>query len=103
MKANAIIIGAFTLLLLAGCKNQSTTTSNQPATSQETTASAQAATSPEELGSLGAQIKAHPSEAKKILADRGMTEESFEKAIRNVSSDPTLSKRYAAAYKRSKS
>ena len=34
------------------------------------------------------------------LSDHGLTEEQFEKAIRQVSSDPAASKRYAAAYKR---
>jgi hypothetical protein len=103
MKTNTILMGALALLLVTGCKNQTTTAaSTEQARTQNTAAvSEQAASNPEELGTIGAEIKAHPSDAKKILSDRGMTEASFEKAIRTVSSDPALSRRYAEAYKKS--
>lgn len=103
MKANAMAIGAVTLLLLAGCKNQPAASSTNSSSSSNATSVAQTSASPEDLGAMGAKIHAHPSDAKKILSDNGMTEASFEKAIRTVSSDPALSRRYAAAYKKAKS
>jgi len=91
------------LMAIAACKNNTTT----PATSSSTPASGNAAVAastpsltPEQLGELGASIHKHPSEGTKILSDRGLTQEQFERAIRQVSSDPEASKRYAAAYKR---
>lgn len=91
------------LMAIAACKNNTTT----PATSSSTPASGNAAVTasatsltPEQLGELGASIHKHPSEGTKILSDRGLTQEQFERAIRQVSSDPEASKRYAAAYKR---
>lgn len=96
MKPTAIAIGALTLLLLSACSDRQTvsrSTSTQPAGTTVATT-----TSPEDLGQIGAEIKARPAEAKDILSRHGMTEESFEQAIRTVSSDPGLSRRYAAAY-----
>ena len=94
---NAIL--ALTLLMtIAACKNNTTTSATTSATAP-VTASAPSLT-PEQLGELGASIHKHPSEGTKILADRGLTQEQFERAIRQVSSDPEASKRYAAAYKR---
>ena len=94
-------IAAVSLLLAAGCKNRSESASYTPS-SHVTPAVQQQTTSmtPEQLGEIGAQIKRHPKEAKTILSDHGMTEQSFERAIRQVSSDPAASKRYTAAYKR---
>lgn len=105
MKTNLIISGALALLLLAGCKNDGTTTSSDAAATTGRAASASSTTpvSPEALGEIGAKIKAHPGDAHKILSDQGMTEAQFEKAIRSVSSDPALSRRYAEAYKKAKS
>jgi ABC-type enterochelin transport system substrate-binding protein len=90
---------ALTLLMaIVACKNNTTTpaktSANTPATASATSLT------PEQLGELGASIKKHPSEGTKILSDHGMTQEQFERAIRQVSSDPAASKRYAAAYKR---
>jgi hypothetical protein len=93
---------ALTLLMaIVACKNNTTT----PATSSTTSGNTAVATStpsltPEQLGELGASIHKHPSEGMKILSDRGLTQDQFERAIRQVSSDPEASKRYAAAYKR---
>lgn len=103
MKANAIAIGAMTLLLLAGCQNQSSISSTDSSSAKDSTTVAQTNASPEDLGTIGAKIQSHPSDAKKILSDNGMTEASFEKAIRAVSSDPALSRRYTAAYKKAQS
>jgi hypothetical protein len=90
---------ALTLLMaIVACKNNTTTPATTSANAP-VTASATSLT-PEQLGELGASIKKHPSEGTKILSDHGMTQDQFERAIRQVSSDPEASKRYAAAYKR---
>jgi hypothetical protein len=73
-------------------------TTTSPAVAAPTTAAASALT-PEQLGQLGALINKQPGNADKLLADQGLTQASFEAAIRKVSSDPAASKRYAAAYK----
>jgi hypothetical protein len=90
---------ALTLLMaIVACKNNTTTPATTSANAP-VTASATSLT-PEQLGEIGASIKKHPSEGTKILSDHGMTQDQFERAIRQVSSDPEASKRYAAAYKR---
>jgi ABC-type enterochelin transport system substrate-binding protein len=94
---NALL--ALTLLMaIVACRNNTTTPAKTSANAP-VTASATSLT-PEQLGEIGASIKKHPSEGTKILSDHGMTQEQFERAIRQVSSDPEASKRYAAAYKR---
>ena len=55
---------------------------------------------PEQLGALGAQMRKDPARADELLTERGLTRESFEKAIRDVTEDPAASKRYAEAYRR---
>jgi len=95
MRTMAIAL-ALSALMMTGCKNQSTTTT---AASHDQVA-VQADTSPEALGELGAQIKKQPKDAQRLLSEHGLTEQSFEKAIRKVSEDPAASKRYAEAYKR---
>ena len=96
-RASAIVL---TLFLLAGCRNRETTQSAAPQNTAPATAAAQAATlTPEELGTLGAEMRKHPADAHRLLTQRGLTDESFAKAIRQVSEDPAASRRYAAAYK----
>ena len=94
---------AFALVIGAGCKNQSNT-STAPATDTTggTTASsaAQSTLSPEELGELGAKIKKNPGDAQKLLSAKGLTVQSFEQQVRQVAQDPEASKKYAAAYKK---
>jgi len=92
-------------LLIVACQQRTTTTSSTTASptstvSSSTTISQTTSLTPEQLGELGAEIKRHPDDAKKILADHGLDEASFERAIRSVSSDPAQSRRYAAAYKK---
>jgi hypothetical protein len=102
MRNALIMVAALTLLLAAGCKNnQSSTTagsSNAPSTTAASSDNA-SSLSPEELGTLGAQIKKQPNDADKLLAQRGLNEQSFAAAIRKVSEDPAAAKRYTAAYK----
>ena len=96
-----VVVAAVSLLLAAGCKNKSESAATTPASNPARATLQTSSVTPEQLGEIGAQIKRHPKEAKSILSDHGMTEESFERAIRQVSSDPAASKRYAAAYKHS--
>jgi len=95
------IVAALLLVAAFGCKQKSTSTTaaSSPYSSQQTTAQTPNVT-PEQLGEIGAQIKHHPSDADKILADHGLTQDSFAKAIRQVASDPAASRRYRDAYKK---
>jgi len=101
MKKITIAIAALTLVLAFGCKqNQSSSASSTP--SDNKTVSTQQATnlSPAELGELGAKIKKNPSDAQKLLSEKGLTEEQFEQAVRKVAENPEDSKKYAEAYKK---
>ncbi len=97
MRKTSIAIAALTLVLAFGCKQKSSTESYS--TPGQETAASQNLT-PEQLGAIGAEIKKHPSDAEKILSEHGLTVASFEKAIRDVSSDPASSRRYRDAYKK---
>ena|SRR2546422_11336451 len=92
-------IAILALILVAGCKNK-TSTESTSATGNNATVAQAANLTPEQLGELGAKIKKHPAEAQKLLSDQGLTEESFKQAVRKVSEDPAASKRYAEAYKK---
>ena len=89
----AIVISA---TILQGCGK------HEKQTSAETTnpaAVSAGSTSPEDLGRIGAEIRKQPQDASKILTSHGMTEETFEAAVRKVGESPEASKRYAAAFK----
>src|ERR1043165_7351034 len=106
MRKQFTIIAAFLVVLAAGCRNQQTAsnTESQPVSKSAPNLSASsaqaAALSPEDLGTLGAQIKKQPNNADKLLADKGLNEQSFAAAIRKVSENPDSAKRYTAAYKK---
>jgi len=91
-----ILIVVAVVLLTAACnKSQNQNAAyNAPAVSQQTNLS------PEELGTLGAEIKKHPKDADKILAEKGLSEQQFVKAVRKVAESPEESKRYAEAFKK---
>jgi hypothetical protein len=92
---------ALTLLMaIVACKNNTTTPATSSASGNTAVTTSAPTLTPEQLGEIGASIKKHPSDGPKILSDHGMTQDQFERAIRQVSSDPEASKRYAAAYKR---
>ena len=98
MKKLTIAIAALSLVLTFGCNQKSSTTaSSQPGV---TTEQAQTNLTPEQLGEIGAKIKKHPSDVDKILSDNGLTQATFEKEIRKVSSDPAASRRYRDTYKK---
>src|ERR1700757_1790040 len=99
MSKQLTIIAAFLVVVATGCHNQQTATSNtasQPyakSTAPNLANTDQASTlSPEDLGTLGAQIKKTPNDADKLLADKGLNEQSFAAAIRKVSENPDSAK-----------
>ena len=101
MKKISIGIATLALVLIFGCKNQNQTASYDNNKSSNTVSSQQTTNlSPEDLGTLGAEIKKHPKEAQKLLADKGLTEQQFEQAVRKVAESPSDSKRYSEAYKK---
>jgi hypothetical protein len=102
MKKISIGIATLALVLMFGCKNQNQTASYDNNNSSNNTVASQHTTnlSPEDLGKLGAEIKKHPKDAQKLLADKGLTEQQFEQAVRKVAENPADSKRYAEAYKK---
>jgi len=90
----------FTLLLalaLFGACGGKEKTASTAAPSEQV---ANANLTPEQLGELGAQIQKNPDRAQELLSHHGLTPESFEQAIRNVTEDPAASRRYAAAYRK---
>jgi glucose/arabinose dehydrogenase len=107
MRTNISITLLAALLIAGGCKgnNQQAGSASTPSSASQpaSTAAATTATTPEELGALGAEIKKHPNDAHKLIAEHGLTEESFAAAVRKVSEDPAAAKRYAMAFKQSNS
>jgi hypothetical protein len=101
MKKISIGIATLALVLMFGCKNQNQTAYDNNSSNSNTVSSQQTTNlSPEDLGKLGAEIKKHPKDAQKLLADKGLTEQQFEQAVRKVAESPADSKRYAEAYKK---
>jgi predicted outer membrane protein len=98
-RAFIVALAAIALLLVQGCSKQSETTAAAPGSAPAAVTSNGQLT-PEQLGELGAQIKKHPSDAERLLSEHGLSDQSFEQAIRKVSSDPAASRRYAEAFKR---
>jgi hypothetical protein len=91
---------ALSALLAVGCSDRDTTTVATTDERPAATTQQAANLTPEQLGELGAEIKKNPNDSQRLLSEKGLTEESFEQAIRKVSEDPQASKRYADAYKR---
>ena len=81
-------------LILPACQNK------EQVETSESVATTAAEMTPEQLGELGAAIKKQPDQAQRLLAEKGLNEESFEQAIRKVTEDPDASKRYAEAYRK---
>ena len=88
----AFLTTMFTLALftLVGCSAE------EPALT-ETQADVAVDITPEELGELGARIRQDPARAEEFLSERGLTDESYEQAIREVSEDGDSARRYADA------
>lgn len=102
MRHVSLAVATAVLLLFISCKQQAYDNNNTAATANTNsgTTVAQSSLSPEELGELGAKIKKHPKDADQLLSQHGLTEQSFEQAVRKVAESPEQSKRYAAAYKK---
>ena len=83
---------ALALFTLVGCNAE------EPAMTETQTELAVDIT-PEELGDLGARIRQDPARAEEFLSERGLTYESYEQAIRGVSEDGDLARRYSDALK----
>jgi hypothetical protein len=96
MMRAATTITLLLLLTFAGACKQKQESASNTAPAPEATRAAQL--SPEQLGELGAQIHRNPDRAQELLSHAGLNEQSFEKAIRNVTENPDASRRYAAAY-----
>jgi hypothetical protein len=88
------------LIIAAACGGRD---AEQVETTTASESVAPAAMTPEQLGELGARIRKEPARARELLAERGLSEEAFEKAIREVTENPDASRRYAAAYRRASS
>ncbi len=102
MRTTAMALAIAALLVVGGCRKNtnSATSPNAPSKATASPSVAATTTDPEQLGRIGAEIKRNPKDADRILADHGMTQASFEKAIRAVSSDPAASRRYRDAYRK---
>ena len=96
MRVTAIVA----ILLLTACGKQHHETAATSATTATTSQAASTTLTPEELGDLGARIQKEPARADEILSQRGLNQQSFEKAIRDVTENADASKRYAASYKK---
>ncbi|HSY49974.1 MAG TPA: hypothetical protein VLC46_14260 [Thermoanaerobaculia bacterium] len=100
MKRLLIPTAFVALVLTAGCKSNSSSTTGASGNTDATSVASASSLSPEDLGTLGAQIKKTPNEADRILADHGLNAQSFAAAVRKVSENPADARRYATAYKR---
>lgn len=98
MRTAAILL--LTLLVTAACGSDERRAASQQPAKEPAAAAAPARLTPEQLGELGAELRKDPARADELLARRGLTQQAFEKAIREVTEDPEASKRYAVAYRR---
>jgi hypothetical protein len=97
MSARIPAVLALTLsLVLPACRQQEVAKGPGPAEPQQ----AAVVLTPEQLGELGAQLSKNPDRADELLKQQGLTRDSFEKAVRDVTESADASKRYAAAYRR---
>lgn len=99
MKKAATILALLGVTLAGACQNEQKTASSAASQAQPGV-QVSATLTPEELGTLGGQIKRDPNQADTLLSQRGLTRESFEKAIRDVTENADASKRYSEAYRK---
>lgn len=102
MKRTTTFALMLALALAGACGNDRSDTqtpASQPVASAQPAAGS-ATLTPEQLGELGAQIRKEPARAGELLSQRGLTEQSFEQQIRQVTENPDASKRYAEAYRK---
>ena len=102
MRTSAAALALISILALGACQQSSTDNAAAPTAPAATQQASTAQLTPEELGELGAKIEKTPASAQQLLAERGLTEVTFEQEIRKVSSDPEASRRYRDAYSKSR-
>lgn len=88
MKAIVLFSSLLLVTLALGC-------AEEPAMVPTTEASVDL--TPEQLGAIGSEIRNAPDQASEILSRHGLTEETFEAEVREVTEDPEASRRYATA------
>ena len=93
------LIVSLMLFATLACQNKETVTSNDAAPAPAV-AQAQTPLTPEQLGELGAKIQKNPNDAEQLLTQHGLTQDSFQTAVRKVAENPDQSKQYAAGFKR---
>lgn len=87
------------VLILGACQQRNGAAPAQSAPAAPATAQGGALT-PEQLGALGAEIRKDPARGDELLEQHGLTRETFEKAIRDVTESAEASQRYAEAYRK---
>ncbi len=96
MRANAVVMAGLwvTMLLLgAACGGEQESVAVIDSPAEEVVA-----LSPEKLGQLGVQLEAEPDRIEEILAEQGLTLDTYEAAIRRITENPGDARRYAEAY-----
>jgi hypothetical protein len=89
-------VAIFSLILILGaCQQRETAAPAQPAPAAQA-----GALTPEQLGALGAEIRKDPARGDELLQQHGLTRETFEKAIRDITESAEASQRYAEAYRK---
>ena len=86
------------VVMLAACRQHAG--NERTATAPAVPVTANATLTPEQLGALGAQIRKEPGRADELLQQHGLTRQSFEKQIRDVTESAESSRRYAEAYRK---
>ena len=104
MRLKLIALSFCGVLALSACSNDErpATSAAAPEVSATTNAETKTDLTPEQLGELGAEIEKNPDAAEQLLTERGLDEQTFERAVRKVSEDPAAARRYAEAYKKTR-
>jgi len=87
---------------LVACNADKKSSASAGAATDAPAVTAQQELTPEQLGEIGARISKNSAQAKQILSEHGLDEKSFEQKIRKVTEDPEASRRYAAAFEKTK-
>ena len=95
MKRTLLSFAIAALVVTGACRHE--TTSSTKVAARDTHVALTNPT-PDQLGVIGAQIQANPTEAARILGQQGLTEAQFEQAVRKVAESPDASRQYAAAF-----
>ena len=93
-----IVVIAAALVLTGGCRKQTTQTTSSMLVDDAFIA--HSGPTPTQLGEIAAKIHKQPAEMQRILRDHGLTQPSFEQAVRKATADPKTQQQYAEAYKR---